>query len=267
MIARMPKGLLRSALLLALLAAVSVAMMASATLFTRNGLGSEAYVLPLVGHLAIRRESLVDGHGNAPGSCQLLETFSPGSRSASIRFRDVKRIAIMDEYVVGETGTGFFICNSAAQGYEEPKLIASRESWQTALDAAGVPRDLKLSEPDAMAAGVSNRVLRRSQMHVMHGALSLTDEEWEGVLIIGSWLFMFLFGTYAKKPQIVPATVIAGMFSIGFARIFLGGLGPDLLAGVFDPLVGIGAGYLGRFVGIGARMVVGPKPQNAVVSG
>lgn len=261
MIVGMWKRVLLSAVLIIFLMGLSITCMVSVTIYARHGLGSDEYILPLVADVGVRRESLVDAHFNAPGSYQLVDFSEPASRSLGIRYRDVKRLAVIKTFVVGETEGGFFINNSAEEHYDERKVIATREAWQLALVAAGLPRDVKLIEPDVTAAGVSNRILRRRQMRVMRGALSLTDADWEGVLIVGSWLFMLLFGTYAKKKLIIPTALIAGMFSVGFARLYLGECGPDLIAGVFDPPMCIGAGFLGRLVGLVCECLWGLNRQ------
>ena len=247
---------LRYVFLTLLLIAVVIACMVRLTIYMRHGLGSESYIVPLAGDIGVRRENLTESEHYPAGSYQLVEVTDPRGHSFSEQFKEVRRVAVVKSFVVGETVGGFFIVDSAAREYVEPKLIESRDAWQQALVSAGLPRDIALIEPDTLAAHLPNSILRSSRMRVMRGALSLTDQEWEGVLIIGSWLFMLLFGTFAAKRFIVPMAVVAGLFSIGFARLFLGDAGPDLIAGIFDPFVAIGCGYLGRLVGGGIRRVL-----------
>jgi hypothetical protein len=228
---------------------VPLACLVFATIYSRHGLGSEAYILPLVREVAVYRENLIEPHLRTWGPMQLVEVHNPDLSSYDLLAADLRRVAVVNSFVVGETAKGFFIIDASSPQFDAVKMIVSREAWQQALVVAGLPPEVQLSEPDALARGLPNRVLRRSQMRVMRGALSLTDQEWEGVLIGGSWLFMFLLGTFAARRVVTPVGVLAGMFTIGFARLFLGEGGPDFIGGVFDPFVSVGIGHLGRLLG------------------
>jgi hypothetical protein len=191
--------------------------------------GDEAYCLPLIGPYAIHHEDQREG-----GSTELVEVPPPGPGLAfswHTILPDVKQVAVEGNIIVGRTSSQFFVFDTHRR--VKPELLDSPEVWQSALARAGVPGGIRLSNPDALAAGVSERVLRPWNFRMMRGWLGYSDDQWSFIVQLAGLIVAVCIGFFGRPGRfpLVALVMLGIVIDFGAQFVILGG-GPGACVGL-----------------------------------
>jgi hypothetical protein len=173
----------------------------------RADLGSETYTAPLVGKFAICRVDL-NLPNAALGSYQLVEV--TGTNSCVFVITCVEKVAVSNSVIVGKSDKGYFILDTAAAN-PVPQQFQSLESWQTALVAIGIPKNVAVVAPDVIAAGLPNRSIRPWAYRLMGGTFGLSDEGWAGVVVLAGLALAFVAGLRQSRGSLLLVSVGIGL--------------------------------------------------------
>lgn len=210
----------------------------------------EGYRLPLAGNYAILRkgESFVRAFGYQ--RYDLVEII--GEASSSGVLPGIQEVAVAGTFIVGKTDKTYFLLNAQAP-YPKPRIFNSPEEWQTALAATGIPADIQLRDPDAMAAGLPNRILRPWDYSMMRGLLGYSDDVWSFIVQVGGLAIAFLLGLLRRSLRLpFRAAAVLGVLVNILAQIFIGGGGPGAFGGFFVLPI---AYYLAMLIGKTIRWI------------
>ena len=204
-----------------------------------SGLGTERYVVPLIGNFSIGRTDLETLHNDH----NLYTLLGPLNH----QIESVRKVAVSGSFIVGETTDGYFLFNSTDEN-PIPQTFSTLKALQSALIANGLTKDISLNDPDVLAAALSNRTIRPWEYRMMNGRFGLSDDDWGGAIVLLGWPFAFGVGWRVKRRGLLLAiAIVIGSATNFVGRIILAGGGPAAGVGlVFEPLVCFVAAILGR---------------------
>ena len=219
----MPKGLSKIAPLIGFVLACGQCAAAD--------LGSDEYLLPLFGNYAIRRADLNLPSQDA-GVHQLVEV-DRHLTSEMIQVTNLKQFAVSGRIILGTTQKGFFIFDTSAPNVEA-KEFANADDWHAALQSAGVPTNIQLQDPDAVAATMSDQQIHPLDYRVMKGRLGLSDDEWSATIQLLGLVLIFLRGILvsSRSSPLLMSVLLAVVVNF-VAQILIVGGGPGAFAGFF----------------------------------
>lgn len=213
-------------------------------------LGAGAYRLPLVEPFAIYRSDKALRVSPDRGLYQLVEVMpsSPGvGLSTRLMIPKVESVAVQDRIIFGKAADGFFVVDTH-QPDPQPQVLRSRDEWEAALSNVGVGDPNALKEPDALAAGVSDPVLRPWKYRIARARLGISDDTLSLMVQLLGFALAFVVGLVSpqgKSPMAV--AVVLGLIINVVAQIFIAGGGPGAAVGfVAFPLYCILAAALGK---------------------
>lgn len=215
-----------------------------------GGLGSEEYVLPLVGPYAVYRtdpEYIDPAHGRY----QLVEIANATSTGTSMQFMvdKLKRFLVNGQIISGSTETGFFILDTS-KPESTAQMYSDEQRWRAALAVVGTPPDAVLSDPDVIAVTMTDRQIHPFHYRVMKGLFGQPDVVWQGVVFAIGFVLIFFNGIRVREgsPSLWLAITVGWATSIAFilldpdqSRVFVGFVAYPFLFWL--------VGLLGRFAG------------------
>lgn len=210
--------------------------------------------MPLFGPYAIRR---VDARLSAErefGPYQLVEELNAAGTSTGSVVDRVERFAVSGRVIAGTAGGRYFLFDASRQD-PRPEEFPTAEAWRGALRAHGVPAEIELKEPDAVARTMTDRQLHPYDYRMMHGLWGLSDGDWAAVLELLGLLLSLAMGWVSPRRGASGVVSGAAALALGLvvdvvAEIGINGGGPTAFVGlVAFPLVyrlAFGAGRVAR---------------------
>jgi hypothetical protein len=228
---------------------VMITALAGAARAAQPDLGEENYQLPLVGRYGVCRGDARSTPSGDSGMYQLAEDSSPADRaywSWSTVIPKLEQVAVSGPVIVGKAGHGYFVFDTR-QPDPTPRFFDSPESWRPTLRAMGLPGDLQLANPDALAATRPGMVLRPWNYRIVHGLLGYSDEEWSAIVQLVGLAIAFLIGLGWPRGSPAAAAAVLGVVVNIVAHLFIAGGGPGVVLGLlFLPFLYCAAAILGR---------------------
>jgi hypothetical protein len=210
---------------------------------------SDAYVVPLAGDIAVRRDDA--GHLRSDrGVCTVVRVLGPTSWGDIIP--DVKQVGVVKGLIVGESKKGFFLFDPTIEP-DDVQFFPTVASWSSALGARGVSPAPVLSTPDVLASKLPDQTTRPWNYRVMRNALRLSDDAWAAMVQLLGLLVALIMGYRSRKSSLVAIGIAIGLPVDFIAQMVIAGGGPGAFAGLLAlPLMyGLTAGVgrlLDRFI-------------------
>jgi hypothetical protein len=176
------------------------------------------YAAPLIGQYAIERRANWQTDGDGPLTL-INAAINPDGDSPLRIVQDVRQIAVAGRYIVGSSGSGYFIFDTGQ--LRDAQLFDSADDWKAALAADGLG-DVHMQNPDAIAASMPDRLVRPWEYTQMNGLLGLSDDGWEGLVTysaLGAVFLIALSGRLNSYRWVMIVVIILG--TIGFTVDFM----------------------------------------------
>jgi hypothetical protein len=221
-----------------------------ATTAMAGDLGTDAYRLPLVDPFAIYRSDKALGISADRGLYQLVEVMpsSPGVGLSTHQIvPKVESVSVQDRVIFGKAADGYFVLDTQPSD-PQPQMLKTREEWEAALRKAGISDSNTVKAPDALAARVSDQVLRPWNYRVGGSRFGITDDVLSLVVQLLGFALAFVVGLACPrgKSPMAAAIVLGVVVNVG-AQILIAGGGPGAFVGfVALPLLCMLAAALGK---------------------
>ena len=164
-------------------------------------LGASAYRLPLVEPFAIYRSDKAHRISPDGGLYQLVEVMpsSPGvGLSTRLMIPKVELVAVQDRIIFGKAADGFFVFDTR-QPDSQAQVLRSHEEWEAALSNVGIADPNALKEPDVLAAGVSDPVLRPWKYRIAGARFGISDDMLSLMVQLLGFALAFVVGLASRS--------------------------------------------------------------------
>lgn len=188
-------------------------------------LGTDGYRLPLVDPYAIYRADKAFRVSSDRGLYELVEETDTRAQGFVSLVPKVESVAVHDRIIYGASADGFFILE-ARQPERKPQVVKVRKDWETALGYFGIIDSSVTEDPDALAAGLPEQVLRPWKYKVMGNQFGISDSAWSGFGQLGAMGLAFIAGRFFMRSR--PAILLvsaSGAFGAMVAHIMVDGQG------------------------------------------
>jgi hypothetical protein len=212
-----------------------------------HDVGTAAYFLPLVDDYEIHKSDPSDISSDGMFQLVRVKRLASGSVSAEHLLSHVKRVAVRDRVIFGETDDAAFFVFDANASDPKPETFTASDAWLAALHAKQIDSADRLQAPDTLAANVADETLRPWDYRYLHNLAGVPDAGWSLILQILGLVLSFILGVL-NRPRNRAVSIAAGLGILVniVGQMILAGEGPALCPGfVVFPLVFMLAAWLG----------------------
>lgn len=205
-----------------------------------------AFRVPLVDSYAVVRSYDSPRSSHDWGAYQVVRVNSGSGFGFGMLVPHVEQVAVHQRVIFGKTKDEYFILE--VEGL--PRMFKMREEWKAALHELGVVNSEVLKNPDALAEGLPENVLRPWKYTKMRGCFGWSDDAWSlAVQGLGFLMALVMGIRWGRRGGLMLGAIVLGLGVNVLSQIIIADGGPGAFVGFFFfPVFCVLLAALGRAV-------------------